>query len=340
MTIKKNFTFSDQENLYFMQQAKENEKRSKDTSTKVGCVIVNQNTGEIISDGYNIFPRGVNQNIPERTERPLKYDFTEHAERNAIYAAAKEGVSTRNCILYVTLPPCVDCARAIIQSGIREVFYMPDLKHQNIPGWRDKLAISFQMFDEAGVSYKMINPEDLKNIQSKKNQQQTTDEIMKLFNNKELDRFSYNMIAVKGSTLEAFICVEEINELVKELTLNNSSENIAEETADFIITHNHIVCAYDIKKTVEAAHTKKLGMSFNYNNSIVALLDLQKSLTKYVNRGATTLTDLVQKIADADIAVANDIEDRQSLQKIKDNIDKKIQRTIKKVFTDKGIEYK
>ena len=339
MTIKKNFTFSDQENLYFMQQAKENEKRSKDTSTKVGCVIVNQNTGEIISDGYNIFPRGVNQNIPERTERPLKYDFTEHAERNAIYAAAKEGVSTRNCILYVTLPPCVDCARAIIQSGIREVFYMPDLKHQNIPGWRDKLAISFQMFDEAGVSYKMINPEDLKNIQSKKKQQQTTDEIMKLFNNKELDRFSRNLIAVNGPAFESFICVEEINELVKELALNNSPDNIAEETADFIITRNHIVCAYDIKNRVETERIKKL-FSCDDKKNIVALLDLQKSLTKYVNRNATTLTDLVQKIADADIAVANDIEDRQSLQKIKDNIDKKIQRTIKKVFTDKGIEYK
>lgn len=333
---KKLFTFSDKWNLRFMDLAKLVAGWSKDESTKVGCVIIGHDK-EVRSMGYNGFPRGVDDTIAERKIRPTKYDFTEHAERNAIYNAGLYGAQIKNCILYVTMPPCVDCARGIIQSGIREVIYMdmPNDKKQNIPGWRDKLKASFQMFDEAGVIYKALpNNQGNTNNASKPSQG-----IVELFNSKKLDRFSRNLIAVNGPAFESFICVEEINELVKELALNNSPDNIAEETADFIITRNHIVCAYDIKNRVETERIKKL-FSCDDKKNIVALLDLQKSLTKYVNRNATTLTDLVQKIADADIAVANDIEDRQSLQKIKDNIDKKIQRTIKKVFTDKGIEYK
>ena len=130
---------------------------SKDNSTKVGCVIIGPNK-EIRSTGYNGFPRGVDDSIAERKERPLKYEFTEHAERNAIYNAGLYGASIKDCVMYVTFPPCVDCARGIIQSGIREVIYldMPKDKTQNIPGWREKLGTSFQMFNEAGVIYKSI----------------------------------------------------------------------------------------------------------------------------------------------------------------------------------------
>ena len=130
---------------------------SKDPSTKVGCVIIGPDK-EIWSTGYNGFPRGVDDTISSRKRRPIKYDFTEHAERNAIYNAGLYGASVKNCVMYVTFPPCADCARGIIQSGIKEVIYMdmPDDKTQNIPGWRDRLGISFQMFDEAGVIYKSL----------------------------------------------------------------------------------------------------------------------------------------------------------------------------------------
>ena len=156
MTEIKKFTFSDEYNMRFMQSALKMAGKSKDSSTKVGCIIVAPN-GEIRSQGFNEFPNGV-KSTSERRERPLKYEFTEHAERNAIYAACLEGKSLKDCILYVTFPPCADCTRGIIQVGIREVIYldMPDDKTQNIPGWRDKLNISFQMFDEAGVIYKSL----------------------------------------------------------------------------------------------------------------------------------------------------------------------------------------
>ncbi len=68
------------------------------------------------------------------------------------------GASVENCVMFITFPPCVDCARGIIQSGIREVIYldMPADKTQNIPGWREKLETSFKMFDESKVLYKSI----------------------------------------------------------------------------------------------------------------------------------------------------------------------------------------
>lgn len=92
------------------------EKRSKDNSTKCGCVIVKDK--RILSTGYNGFPEGTEYDDPTKFERPRKYFFFEHSERNAIYNAARAGVSLANSTAYVTGPPCHDCARGLIQAGI------------------------------------------------------------------------------------------------------------------------------------------------------------------------------------------------------------------------------
>ncbi len=94
--------------------------RSKDPNTKVGCVIVGP-AHEIRSTGYNSFPRGIRDDVPERLERPTKYLWMEHAERNAICNAARAGTATEGCTLYTEIMPCMDCARAIVQAGIVEV---------------------------------------------------------------------------------------------------------------------------------------------------------------------------------------------------------------------------
>src|SRR5215470_5170402 len=88
---------------------------SKDPSTKVGCVIV-ASTNEVRALGYNGFPRNFDDS-PSRLERPHKYLWTEHAERNAIYAAARAGVPLEGCRMYLSWFPCVDCARAAVQVG-------------------------------------------------------------------------------------------------------------------------------------------------------------------------------------------------------------------------------
>lgn len=121
---------------------------SKDNSTKVGAVAVNDDY-RVLSIGYNGFPQGVNDNIPERKERPLKYDYTEHAERNLIYTAASEGITLRNSTIVTTLFPCPDCARGIIQSKIKRVI-TPKPNYNHIT-YGEKFKISQEMFDESGV---------------------------------------------------------------------------------------------------------------------------------------------------------------------------------------------
>lgn len=95
--------------------------RSKDPSTKVGCVIVGPDR-EVRSMGYNGLPRGV-EDLAERMERPAKYLWTSHAEENAVAQAARIGVSLKGCTAYVTHFPCARCARALIQAGITAVKY-------------------------------------------------------------------------------------------------------------------------------------------------------------------------------------------------------------------------
>ena len=94
--------------------------RSKDPNTQIGCVIVGPNH-EIRSTGYNSFPRGIRDDVPERLVRPTKYLWIEHAERNAICNAARAGTATEGCTIYVEIMPCMDCARAMVQAGITQV---------------------------------------------------------------------------------------------------------------------------------------------------------------------------------------------------------------------------
>ena len=93
---------------------------SKDPSTKVGAVFVSAER-RILSTGYNGFPRGVDDDVEERWLRPEKYFWTAHAEVNAIYNAAFEGVSLRESTLYTPFLPCHGCAQAIVQVGCERV---------------------------------------------------------------------------------------------------------------------------------------------------------------------------------------------------------------------------
>ena len=84
--------------------------KSKDRSTHVGAVVIGPDN-EVRTSGYNSFPRNLNDNVEARYERPLKYMWTEHAERNAIYNAAGTGVALKDCDMYCMWFPCHECAR-------------------------------------------------------------------------------------------------------------------------------------------------------------------------------------------------------------------------------------
>lgn len=141
-------------------------KKSKDPSTKVGCVIVNSGNS-IISTGYNGFPIGVNDKLIEisdgeikkskRYERPEKYAWTAHAEENAIAFAARNGVSLNGATLYVNrMMPCTRCTRLIIQSGIKKVFVNENAPDETIKRWKEDNDIAFTMMEEAGVEIQIF----------------------------------------------------------------------------------------------------------------------------------------------------------------------------------------
>ena len=140
---------------YYLKIAKEQvSARSKDPSTKIGAIIVDSND-HVISYGYNGFPRKIEDSIERLNDRPTKYKLTVHAEANAVINAARAGVCTKDCTIYVSgLPPCHECAKVIIQAGIAEVVYY-DIE---IPErWQESIDLGSELFYEAGVTVTIIN---------------------------------------------------------------------------------------------------------------------------------------------------------------------------------------
>ena len=136
---------------YFQNLAHQVKLKSKDERTQIGAVIVGKDK-EIVSTGYNSFPRGLDDNKPIRQERPEKYYWFEHAERNAIYNAARIGVSTKGCTMYLSCGiPCADCARGIINAGIIRIFCE---RGGGAKGkkWDESAERSWEMFQESGVN--------------------------------------------------------------------------------------------------------------------------------------------------------------------------------------------
>jgi dCMP deaminase len=103
--------------------------------------------------------RGVDDNIGARHERPAKYSWTEHAERNAIYNAARLGISIQGCTAYINWFPCIDCARALVQVGIsRLVALEPDREDEK---WGADFKFSQAMFKEAKLEVVLFDLPEL-----------------------------------------------------------------------------------------------------------------------------------------------------------------------------------
>ena len=145
---------------YFMAVAKLTAMRSKDPNTQVGACIVGTDN-RILSVGYNGAPNGFDDDkFPwAREGNPLdtKYLYVCHAERNAILNFKGSRRDLENAVIYVDLFPCNECAKVIIQSGIKEVVYMCD-KYADT----DSVKASKRMMDAAGVTYRMYIPSDKK----------------------------------------------------------------------------------------------------------------------------------------------------------------------------------
>ena len=130
---------------------------SPDPRTQVGCILVGPDKS-VLCEACNTYPIGI-KSVEGRTEAPSKYIWIEHAERNAIYLAARHGISTEGCVMFVELPPCVDCARAIIQSGVVEVVINHD-RSGEYKGERysNEHSMALEMLAEAGVAVRFVSP--------------------------------------------------------------------------------------------------------------------------------------------------------------------------------------
>jgi dCMP deaminase len=141
----------------YIHLAKEISTWSKDPSTKVGAVVIGEH-GQLLSQGYNGFPRGIKDSKERLNNRERKYELVVHAEMNAIYNASLTGVSLKDSTLYVYgLPICNECAKGIIQVGIKKVVAMrPQIYNSK---WDKSNKNAEALFREAEVMY-LIDVED------------------------------------------------------------------------------------------------------------------------------------------------------------------------------------
>lgn len=135
----------------YMSMAKEVSLWSKDPNTKVGAVAVGTK-GQILSQGFNGFPRGILDTSERLNDRETKYQYVVHAEMNVIYNATYSGVSLDGAKLYVYgLPVCSECAKGIIQVGIKEVYVAKECVELR-PHWLESFQRTIDMFSESGIS--------------------------------------------------------------------------------------------------------------------------------------------------------------------------------------------
>lgn len=149
--------------LHFLGLALYHSRMSKDPATRVGCVITGPDR-EILSAGFNGFPRGI-EDSPERlNDRDLKLKLTVHAEMNALLAAARTGMKLKGCILYFVAtddsgmvwggPPCTRCMVEIVQVGIAEIVSYPSRATPS--KWDEDLKLARILIKEAKIRYREV----------------------------------------------------------------------------------------------------------------------------------------------------------------------------------------
>lgn len=142
---------------FYMQEAIVAASFSIDPSVQNGAVIVSP-SGEIVGSGFNAFPQGADDTRPSRWERPGKYLWIEHAERNAVFCAAQLGNATAGAVMYCPWASCADCARAIVQAGLSRLvrFPMPPAD-----GWNESIQTGDLILQEGGVEIVEISMDDV-----------------------------------------------------------------------------------------------------------------------------------------------------------------------------------
>lgn len=134
----------------FLKLAKEVASWSKDQSTKVGAVITTMD-GSPVSWGFNGMAMGIDDTIVSRSDRPTKYKWMCHAERNAMDLSSRADLN--NCVMYVTFSPCSSCAQSIVQRGIKTLVIDKSSTVDTAPErWKEDMYVALEMLKEANVT--------------------------------------------------------------------------------------------------------------------------------------------------------------------------------------------
>lgn len=128
--------------------------QSQDLSTHNAALLVSD--GVVVASGVNRLPTGVAHSCDRLSLRPAKYLYVEHAERNAVYDAARRGVMTEGLVMYCPWFACADCARAIVESGVREVVGHKFEGAEGYGSWKDSIEAGLQMLKEANVAVRYL----------------------------------------------------------------------------------------------------------------------------------------------------------------------------------------
>jgi dCMP deaminase len=129
---------------------------SKDPSKQIGAVAIGSK-GQVLAQGYNGFPRGIDDNESRLNTKETKYKYVVHAEMNLIYNATFNGISLNGSTVYVSgLPVCSECAKGLIQVGVKQIVMSKDSLERADEKWLDSFELTIALLNEAGIHWKTV----------------------------------------------------------------------------------------------------------------------------------------------------------------------------------------
>jgi len=140
----------------YMDLAKQVGTWSKDPSKQIGAVAIGSK-GQVLAQGYNGFPRGIDDNESRLNTKETKYKYVVHAEMNLIYNATFNGISLNGSTVYVSgLPVCSECAKGLIQVGVKQIVMSKDSLERADEKWLDSFELTIALLNEAGIHWKTV----------------------------------------------------------------------------------------------------------------------------------------------------------------------------------------
>ena len=140
----------------YMDLAKQVGTWSKDPSKQIGAVAIGSK-GQVLAQGYNGFPRGIDDNESRLNTKETKYKYVVHAEMNLIYNATFNGISLNGSTVYVYgLPVCSECAKGLIQVGVKQIVMSKDSLENSDEKWLESFELTIALLNEAGIHWKTV----------------------------------------------------------------------------------------------------------------------------------------------------------------------------------------